>query len=93
MRFHVYVVLIQDIKELLKQGNVTMNHTLCEGNQCADFMVKLGASSNFKFLCHESPPTDLLNLLRSDAAGTFYLRILFKKNTNIIKKKKTKEFN
>jgi len=26
MRFHIYVVLIQDIKEFLERGNVTMNH-------------------------------------------------------------------
>jgi len=70
MRFHVYAVLIQDIKELLKQGNVMMNHTLREGNQCADILAKLDASSNFEFLCHESPPADLLNFLRNDAAGS-----------------------
>jgi len=74
MRFHVYVVLIQDIKELLEQRNVMMNHTLRERNQCVDFLAKLDASSNFEFLCHESPPGDLLNFLLSDAAGTFYLR-------------------
>ena len=75
MRFYVYVVLIQDIKELSEQGNVTMNHTLWKGNQYADFLAKLGASSNFEFLCHESSPTDHLNFLRSDAAETFYLRV------------------
>ena len=44
MKFHTYVVLIQDIKELIGQINVTICHTLREGNQCADFLVKLGAS-------------------------------------------------
>jgi len=32
MRFHDYAFLIQDIKELLEQGNVMMNHTLRKGN-------------------------------------------------------------
>jgi hypothetical protein len=53
-----------------------MNHTLSEGNQCKNFLVKLGASSNFEFLCHEPPPMDLLNFLRGDAAGLFYLKVL-----------------
>lgn len=38
-RYHVYVVLIQDIKELLEQENAMMNHTLPKENQCADFLV------------------------------------------------------
>jgi hypothetical protein len=37
-------VLIQDIKELISQSNVTLCHTLGEKNQCADFLVKLEAS-------------------------------------------------
>jgi len=53
MRFHAYVVLIQDIKELLEQGNVMVNYTLREVNQCADFFAKLGASSDVEFLWHE----------------------------------------
>jgi ribonuclease HI len=40
-RFHAYAVLIQDIKELLEQGNVMVNHTLREGNQCAVFLSSL----------------------------------------------------
>jgi len=43
-RYHIYVVLIQDIKHLLHQINVTVSHTLREGNQCADFMAKLGVT-------------------------------------------------
>jgi len=74
MRFHTYAVLIQDIKELLEQRNVMIHHTLREGNQCADFFAKLGASSDVEFLQHESPPVNLKNLLQSDAAGIFFLR-------------------
>jgi hypothetical protein len=54
--------------------NVTVCHTLCEGNQCADFMAKFGASSNIEFLLHASPPDNLLHLLKIDAAGTFFSR-------------------
>jgi len=28
----------------MEQNNVTVYHTLKEGNQCADFMAKFGAS-------------------------------------------------
>jgi ribonuclease HI len=72
-RYHIYVVLIQDIKHLLNQINVTVSHTLREGNQCADFMTKLGVSSDVDLLLHESPPVDLINLLRSDYVGTLFL--------------------
>jgi len=75
MIFHAYAVLIQDIKDLLKQGgNVMVNHTLREGNQCEDFLGKLGVRTNVEFLCHESPPTNLKNLLQSNMTRTFYLR-------------------
>jgi len=41
VKYHVYVVLIQDIKELLLKKNVTICHTLKEENQCANFLAKL----------------------------------------------------
>ena len=63
--------LIQDIRDLIAQGNVSVIHTLHEGNQCAEYMVKLGASSNFELLHHDSPPTYLLPILQIDAARTF----------------------
>jgi len=59
-RYHMYVVLIQDIKYLLHQINVTVSHTLREGNQCADFMAKLGVFSDFNLLLHELPLVILL---------------------------------
>lgn len=40
-RFHIYVVIIQDIKQMLQQINVTVSHTLREGNQCADYIARI----------------------------------------------------
>lgn len=74
LKFHVYAVLIQDIKELLEQVQATMSHTLREGNHCADFMAKLGAASNIDLVRRDSPPSELLPFLRNDAIGTFYIR-------------------
>ena len=74
MKFHVYAVLIQEINELLVQVNVIVCHTLRDGNQCADFMVKLGTSSNIEFLLHASPPDDQRHLLKIDVVGTFFYK-------------------
>jgi len=56
--YHAYAVLIQDIKDLLSSRNYSIHHCLREGNQCADFMAKLGANSNEEFARHTSPPFD-----------------------------------
>jgi ribonuclease HI len=74
IKFHIYAVLIQDIKELLSQINVSLYHTLREGNQCADFFAKLGSSSDADFLTHASPAEGVRDLLRNDAMGTLFTR-------------------
>ncbi|CAJ2656436.1 unnamed protein product [Trifolium pratense] len=56
VKFHMHAVLIQDIKDLISQSNVSRCHTLREGNQYADFFAKLGASSNADFTNHDCPP-------------------------------------
>jgi hypothetical protein len=66
--------LIQDIKELLSQTNVSLYHTLREGKQCADFFAKFGASSDASFLTPVSPPNGVRDLLKNDAMRTFFLR-------------------
>lgn len=73
-KYHAYAVLIQDIKDLLVSHNFTVQHCLREGNQCADFMAKLGASSNDEYLIHSSPPQDLPDLLRNDGVGIYFPR-------------------
>jgi len=73
--YHAYVVLIQDIKDLISSRNFTIHHCLREGNQCTDFMAKLGATSNEEFSVHNSPPSDLLPLIRSDAMRTAFPRV------------------
>lgn len=48
-KFHVYAVLIHEIYVLLSEANFSLHHTLCEDNQCADFLAKLEASSEDRF--------------------------------------------
>jgi hypothetical protein len=54
-------MLIQDIKELISQNNVTLCHTLREGKQCADFLAKLVVSLKADLSIHASMPEDILN--------------------------------
>jgi len=72
MKYHVHVVLIQDIKELIEQSNITIYHTLREGNQCAYFMAKFGTIE-----CWSPQPffssKYIMSLLKIDAAATFFL--------------------
>ncbi|CAJ2635885.1 unnamed protein product [Trifolium pratense] len=75
VKFHMHAVLIQDIKDLISQSNVSLCHTLREGNQCADFFAKLGASSDADFTNHDCPPEGVQDLLKNDALG-----ILFQKD-------------
>jgi len=72
--YHIYDVLIQDIKQMLQQTNIMVSHTFREGNHCADYTAKLEASSDVKLLHHNVPPTGLVNLLSSDATDTLFLR-------------------
>ncbi|XP_024640718.1 uncharacterized protein [Medicago truncatula] len=72
--YHAYAVLIQDIKDLLSAQNYSVHHCLREGNQCADYLAKLGASSNEECLVHASAPQELLVLLQMDAIGTLFPR-------------------
>jgi hypothetical protein len=62
MRYHVYAILIQDVKDLIGQSNVIVCHTLREGNHCADFFAKLGANSNTELVYHTFPSADLLEV-------------------------------
>jgi len=63
--------LIQDIKKLTEQNNITIYHTLQKGNQCVDFMIKLKILLNIDLLIDASPPYDILSL-KNDAAKTFF---------------------
>jgi len=74
MRYHVYAVLIQDVKDLIEQSNVIVCHTLREGNHCAYYFVKLGANSDSELIFQASPLDDLLHLVRMDAVETLYSR-------------------
>jgi hypothetical protein len=65
--------LIQYIKKLLSQTNISLCHTLREGNQCADFFFKLGVSSDISFMTHVSPLKGVHDLIKNDPMETLFL--------------------
>ncbi|MCI44059.1 replication protein A1-like protein, partial [Trifolium medium] len=67
VKYHIHAVFILDIKELTSQNNASLCHTFREGNQCANFFAKLGASSDADFSSHDSPPEGVRDLIRNDA--------------------------
>jgi len=74
MKFHVYATLIQDIKDLIIHNNTSILHTLREGDNCADFLTKMGAASGSVMTNHASPPEELLPLIMDDAWETYFSR-------------------
>jgi len=87
MRYHVYVVLIQDVKDLIRQNNAIVCHIHREGNQCTNFMANLRTGSDIKLLYHVSPPADLLYLLKMEAIGILLLMFFFPLFFLVTKKK------
>jgi hypothetical protein len=57
---HCYAAVIANIQDLLElDWDVSLCHTLREGNACAEFLAKLGSTNDEKLLNWESPPNDL----------------------------------
>ncbi|MCI73570.1 ribonuclease H, partial [Trifolium medium] len=53
--------------------NVSIDHTLREGNTCADFLAKLGASSKSSLVILDVPPTELSSLLSADVGAMMFV--------------------
>jgi len=53
-RYHIYAILIKDIKNASTNQCNSFSHSL-RGDQCADYMEKLEASSDDELLLHNFP--------------------------------------
>lgn len=71
---HQMAALIGDVKALCMELKIKDQHSLREGNQCADFLAKLGASQELPFVFLVEPTPDLILLLLADEAGTSFIR-------------------
>jgi ribonuclease HI len=73
--WHHYAAIINNIKDNMNRDwQVSLLHTLREGNTCADFLAKLGATSNEAFSSIAIPPVGLNLSLLADASGTWFPR-------------------
>lgn len=65
---HVYAPLIANIRDLLQiDWEVSIHHTLREGNNSANFLAKLGSGMEEFLRLWEEPPIGLASLLLADA--------------------------
>ncbi|XP_057425690.1 uncharacterized protein LOC130719059 [Lotus japonicus] len=72
---HMYASLIWDIKDLLgHEWQVVVLHTLREGNVCADFLAKFGASRDRSIVAIDHPLDEMSMLLLADALGVSSVR-------------------
>ncbi|MCI77509.1 ribonuclease H, partial [Trifolium medium] len=53
--------------------NVVIDHTLREGNTCANVLTKLGTSSNSPMVVLETPPPQLSSSLGANAWGVVFV--------------------
>jgi ribonuclease HI len=68
--YHSFANELQIITQLRNRTwNVTIEHTLREGNRCVDHLAKVGARSNSPLVILTEPPSDLVNLIWADARG------------------------
>jgi ribonuclease HI len=73
--WHHYAVILNNIQGILRrEWHVTIVHTLREGNACADFLSKHGATSNVVYSSIANPPAGLNLHLLADASGTWFSR-------------------
>ncbi|KAK7251106.1 hypothetical protein RIF29_34021 [Crotalaria pallida] len=72
---HQYACIIYYIRSLFRQDWVVNSvHRLCEGNQYADILAKLGASSSDRWKIWPLPPIGLAPLLLADSMGLAFIR-------------------
>jgi ribonuclease HI len=73
--FNSFANEINRIRQLRSRSwNVVIEHTLREGNKCADALEKLGATSNSPLVVLSDPPLDLVQPLQDDARGVTFVR-------------------
>lgn len=72
---HQLTALIEDVKALIQELNLSVHHSLREGNQCADFLAKLGASQELPFVYLVEPIPYLTPFLKSDEAGVSFIGV------------------
>ncbi|KAJ1379494.1 Ribonuclease H domain [Sesbania bispinosa] len=72
-QFHRYAVLVKEIQNILaREWNVNIGHILREGNQCANYLAKMGVESSSSLCRIPEPPNGIIPLLQANAVGTVF---------------------
>ncbi|KAF7821947.1 ribonuclease H [Senna tora] len=74
--YHIYGAIIEDIQVMFQTyPRWRITHVLREGNQCADFMAKLGSSNDEEYVVWEDPPDGISLMLLADRISTLEIEI------------------
>jgi ribonuclease HI len=72
---HRFANEVLSIRQLIdRDWNVVVEHTLREGNTCADVLAKMGALSDVPLVSFHTPPMELSSPLLVDAQGVVFIR-------------------
>lgn len=71
---HPLASLMEDMKSLLDATGCTIQHTLREGNACADYLTNMGANQDNNLVHINEPTDDLKILIGMDSRGVSFLR-------------------
>ena len=72
---HRYATIVKAIVSWFDEDwTVMVEHSLREGNACADMLAKMGATNDECFTRWTAPPSELSLLLQADAQGVQFLR-------------------
>ncbi|KAM7498823.1 hypothetical protein LguiA_023237 [Lonicera macranthoides] len=71
---HPLKVLIKDCKQIALEMSLDIQHTLREGNRCADAMAKLGVNQLESLVVYKHIPNSVKKLLEADEMGVNYPR-------------------
>lgn len=73
--FHPHATMLTNINKVIsREWNVALIHTLREGNSCADWLAKIGASSDTDLVIYDRCPSQMAPLVLADAIGVVHLR-------------------
>lgn len=73
--FHPFAPLVNFIRSFQTQNwTIIFQHTLCERNDCADWLAKHGANSDQVFSNWQLCPPQLTSVLLDDTLGVIWIR-------------------
>ncbi|KAJ1407950.1 Ribonuclease H-like superfamily [Sesbania bispinosa] len=73
--YHKHAAIIMEIRSLINRfDRFKIQHTLREGNMCADYLAKRGASKTQTLVMLQEPIPEMSLMLLADASGVTFTR-------------------